>query len=60
MAVEEDPAVTKVRRRIMTPYMMQILPELIRDCQQFAFRPFVEKIFLRITDLIDLNNLPLL
>lgn len=33
MAVEEDPEVTKVRRRIMTPYMMQLLPELIRDCQ---------------------------
>lgn len=60
MAPEEEPEIAKIRRRIMTPYMLQLLPELIRDCQHFAYRPFVEKIFLKITDLIDLKNLPLL
>lgn len=60
MAPEEEPEIAKIRRRIMTPYMLQLLPELIRDCQHFAYRLFVEKIFLKITDLIDLKNLPLL
>lgn len=44
----------------MTPYMMALLPELIRDCQHLAFKPFISKIFLRITDLINLKDLDLL
>ncbi|KAL4488796.1 hypothetical protein ABPG72_016449 [Tetrahymena utriculariae] len=54
---EEEPDIAKVRRKLMTPYMLQLLPEIIRDCQDLAYKVFIEKVFFRITDLIDLKNL---